>query len=215
VTAEDNHERSALFAALERIRQHGIPIPEAAEERLWLHADLVRRWTRVCGLVSVRDESAVCSRHTCDSLGLIPVYQSVCPELRTWVDIGSGGGFPALPAAIMLPEVSFILYERSRRKSAFLERAIPALELEGRVVIREASFPCGFTGEGPMVFTARAVEKPEQTREILVRIMPPGSVYLAQGQFSPVFEEGMFHVEHEPDDWPWRRGDLAVIRRIR
>jgi len=215
VTAEDNRERSVLCAAFERIRQHGIPIPEAAEERLWLHADLVRRWTRVCGLVSARDESAVCSRHTCDSLGLIPVYQSVCPELRTWVDIGSGGGFPALPAAIMLPEVSFILFERSCRKSTFLERAVNALGLEGRVVIREASFPGGFTEKDPVVFTARAVERPEQIHSLLARLMPPGSVYLVQGQFSPVFEEGMFHVEHEPDDWPWRRGDLAVIRRIR
>lgn len=207
-------ELSVLYAAVERLRQEGIPIPDTAEERLRLHAELVRRSTRICGLVSSGDELALYSRHTCDSLGLIPVYYMVCPELKDWVDVGSGGGFPALPVAIMLPEVRFILYERSRRKSTFLNRAICETGLERQVQTYERSFPEGFTPKKPMIFTARAVEAPGRIQNILARVMPPGSVYLCQGKLLPAFENPMFHVEHVSGDWPWRRGVLILVRRI-
>ncbi|HOQ89089.1 MAG TPA: class I SAM-dependent methyltransferase [Candidatus Hydrogenedentes bacterium] len=200
--------------ALDRLRALRVPVPEGAVDRLRLHAELVRMWNRVCGLVSAGDETRICSRHTCDSLGLLPVFYTSASGLTHWVDIGSGGGFPALPVAIMLEDVRFRLYERSRRKSAFLERAIVELGLSGRVAVVPFSFPDGFDAERACVFTARAVERPEEVQDILSRIMAPGSIFLVQGHVSAAFRPPMFHVEHYSEEWPWRRGPLTLVRRL-
>ncbi len=46
------------------------------------------------------------------------------------MDIGSGGGSPALPLALALPTVSLLMVEAKTRKSVFLREAIRALGLE-------------------------------------------------------------------------------------
>jgi len=203
-----------LSDALDRLRALRVPVPEGAVDRLRLHAELVRKWNRVCGLVSAGDETRICSRHTCDSLGLLPIFYACGSGLSQWVDIGSGGGFPALPVAIVLEGVRFRLYERSRRKSAFLERAIIELGLSGRVAVVPFSFPDGFDAERACVFTGRAVERPAEIQDVLSRLMAPGSIFLVQGSVSATFRPPIFHVEHYSEEWPWRRGSLTLVRRL-
>ncbi len=215
MSVEYNREKDVVSAALGLLGERNIPIPDRAVELLERHADLVRQWNRVCGLVSTRDEMAICFRHTCDSIGLVAAYHEVCPEIRAWMDIGSGGGFPALPVALLLPELAFVLFERSRKKHAFLERAVWELGLGNRVMIRQECFPENNDLDGVRVYTARAVEKPEQVQEVLARAMTPGSVYLCQGKVAHAFGGKMFHVEQYRGDWPWRRGDLFIVRRTR
>jgi len=54
-----------------------------------------------------------------------------------WLDIGSGGGFPAIPIAIFRPDIRFVLAESMAKKSFFLERTIEELGMGNiRVVNR-------------------------------------------------------------------------------
>ena len=57
-------------------------------------------------------------------LSMIPDKTSLC-----WLDIGSGGGFPALPLAIFRPKISFVLVESVAKKAFFLERTAEAVSL--------------------------------------------------------------------------------------
>ncbi len=57
-------------------------------------------------------------------------------ELR-WLDIGSGGGFPAIPLAIFRPDISFVLVESIAKKAFFLERTIETLRLPNVRVTQE------------------------------------------------------------------------------
>jgi 16S rRNA (guanine(527)-N(7))-methyltransferase RsmG len=59
---------------------------------------------------------------------------AVLPRLPTdgslhWIDVGSGGGFPAIPLAIFRPDDRFDLVESVAKKAFFLERTIDALSL--------------------------------------------------------------------------------------
>jgi 16S rRNA (guanine527-N7)-methyltransferase len=62
------------------------------------------------------------TRHIADSLQLLPL----APEARTWVDLGSGGGFPGLVLGCVLADTSGArvhLVESNAKKAAFLREA--------------------------------------------------------------------------------------------
>jgi len=102
-------------------------------ERLRDFEALVVKWTRKINLVSSRDASQIWDRHIIDS---IQVYTNA-PKFGTWLDIGSGGGFPGVVAAILakdeVPDRKFILVDSDQRKCAFLRTA--ARELALNVVV--------------------------------------------------------------------------------
>ena len=57
-----------------------------------------------------------------------------------WLDIGSGGGFPAIPISIFRPRIQFVLAESVSKKSFFLERTTEELHLDNvRVVNRRVA----------------------------------------------------------------------------
>lgn len=92
-------------------------------ERLQIFDATIRKWNPRINLVSRNSLDALWDRHINDS---IQVLRTVKPGAR-WVDLGSGGGFPGLIAAIVLhdeaPETEVILVESDQRKSAFLRNA--------------------------------------------------------------------------------------------
>lgn len=92
---------------------------------------LVRRWTEAVNLVSKATLPDLWQRHIVDSAQLF----AFCPQdARSWLDIGSGGGFPGLVVAILarekLPELRVTLAESDQRKATFLRQAAMALGLD-------------------------------------------------------------------------------------
>ena len=85
---------------------------------------LVEKWTKSIGLVSKQDASAIMSRHVQDC---IPVADLIYTS--SWLDFGSGGGFPGLVVAIMHPNTEVTLVESDQRKCAFLRTASGELGL--------------------------------------------------------------------------------------
>lgn len=103
---------------------------------------VLEKWQRMQNLVSRETLADVWDRHIIDSLQLLPIINGHLHEKApaTIVDIGSGGGFPALPLAIALKELPVRLYliESRSRKCAFLkavvrEFALPATVITARI----------------------------------------------------------------------------------
>lgn len=94
---------------------------------------LAQKWTQKINLVSRGDIEQIWERHIVDSL---QIYD-LAPPNGLWMDIGSGGGFPGIVAAIMAKENSsereFILVDSDQRKCAFLRTAARELELNVKV----------------------------------------------------------------------------------
>lgn len=89
-------------------------------EQLEGHYELLVRWNRVLNLTSINNINAIIERHYCESLFLgahLPTGSlAIC-------DVGSGGGFPGIPVAIVRPECSVVLIESHQRKGVFLREA--------------------------------------------------------------------------------------------
>ena len=102
-------------------------------EKLESFEALVLKWTQRINLVSPLTFQDIWRRHVLDSAQLF----GLAPVGSTWVDLGSGGGFPGIVLAIlaqeMKPDCVFHLVESDQRKAAFLRKA--ALELGCPVVV--------------------------------------------------------------------------------
>jgi len=88
-------------------------------DQLKLYVSLLAQWQARINLVANATLTEVWHRHVADSAQIVALAP---PAPRTWVDLGSGGGFPGLVVAIMLHGVGTRVtrVESDRRKCAFL-----------------------------------------------------------------------------------------------
>ncbi len=100
-----------------------LDVSRETRERLQVFAAVLQKWNPRINLVSRSSLDALWDRHILDS---IQVFRSV-KRWSSWVDMGSGGGFPGLIVAILAaeetPQGNVTLIESDQRKSAFLRTA--------------------------------------------------------------------------------------------
>ena len=114
-------------AALESgLREMPLAVPAAAVEKLLDYLELLAKWNRTYNLTAIRDPLQAVSHHLLDSLAVVPVLSIHQGPLA---DVGSGGGLPGIPLAIVEPERPVTLNDASQKKGAFLRQAIIELEL--------------------------------------------------------------------------------------
>jgi 16S rRNA (guanine527-N7)-methyltransferase len=103
--------------------------------RLDAYAALLGEWQSRMNLVAASTLGEVWQRHFADSAQLAVLAEATAAA--TWLDIGSGAGFPALVLAVLCPG-TFHLVESRAKKCAFLEAAATTLGVADRVVIHNA-----------------------------------------------------------------------------
>jgi len=117
---------------------------------------LLLEWQERINLIARSTEAKIWTRHVADSLQLV----ALAPHARTWVDLGSGGGFPGLVIACALaetPGACVHLVESSAKKAAFLREAVSVTGAPAVVhAMRIADFVKSPAGHVAVV-TARAL----------------------------------------------------------
>lgn len=102
----------------------GMDVSRETLEKLEVFSGVIQKWNPKINLVSKRSLEDLWIRHIVDS---IQVFKTAPKDVSSWVDIGSGGGFPGVVAAIVgsqeNPNTQFTLIESDQRKSAFLRNA--------------------------------------------------------------------------------------------
>jgi 16S rRNA (guanine527-N7)-methyltransferase len=159
--------------------------PELAEA-LERYFTLLTRWNAKINLTSFKlepngDDEAI------DRLLIEPVVAArhVAPLALTAIDIGSGGGSPALPLSLACPRLSLRMVESKTRKAVFLREAIRELELP-RVTVETSRFEELLTRpelhEGLDLVTIRAVRVEPRTLVSLQAFLKPGGhLFLFRG----------------------------------
>lgn len=150
---------------------------EEVAERLGPFLELLSRYP--ASLSSVRDPEAALETHVADSLSGLAV-EAVNESSRT-VDIGSGGGFPGIPLAVVLPECDFTLIDSVGRKTEFLNQAVDLLGLENVEVMTTRSEDLA-AGEGKEAFSvalARAVGPLSVLAELASPLLAEGGALVA------------------------------------
>ena len=102
----------------------GRTLDPSQHERLSRYLDLLLAANLTMNLTRITDRAAAELHHVSDSLTLLPLLPQ--GEFRL-ADVGSGGGVPGIPLAIARPDAEVFLIESTRKKAAFLQRAVAEL----------------------------------------------------------------------------------------
>ena len=114
---------------IDRAAAAGIPLTDATAQRLEEYFSLLARWNARINLTSL--PLAGTAREAVDRLFIEPLVVARHLEdipLR-WLDLGSGGGSPAIPIKIYRPRLRLTMVESRLRKTSFLREAIRVLAL--------------------------------------------------------------------------------------
>ena len=165
-------------------------------DRLQIYVDLVLKWQPAQNLIAPSTIPDIWTRHVADSLQT----HWTLPEAKTWVDIGSGGGFPGVVTAILLaddPEGHVHMIESNQRKAAFLRTALRETGCRGTVHAGRIESVAKGWSHGPVdAVSARALA----SLDLLFRLAEP---FTSQGA-KAVFHKGQDfqrEVNEASDSW--------------
>jgi 16S rRNA (guanine527-N7)-methyltransferase len=157
--------RSRIGSSLSRRPLSEIPQAAAAADprlRRWLAAVLATP-----GLTAIRNADEAWRELVEDSLTVLPLVERFSGPI---VDVGSGGGAPGIPLAVVLPDREVTLLEANGRKAAFLEQA--AREFPNVRVVRGRAEEQDVDRFG--VAIAKALAPPAVAAEWCLPLVRPG-----------------------------------------
>jgi 16S rRNA (guanine527-N7)-methyltransferase len=130
-------------------------------------------WNEKFNLTRIVSPEDAAMKHFCDSLmGKDMVSGKVC-------DVGSGGGFPSIPLAIVRPELDFTLIESNGKKAGFLEAVAAELGLKNVRVVKVRAEDAAALRESFDTVTARAVASLNTLLEYCLPLVKVGGPFVA------------------------------------
>jgi len=113
---------------MEIIQQYFPNISEKQVEQFAMLPQLYSEWNAKINVISRKDIEKLLERHVLHSLAIAKI-QSFKPEASV-MDVGTGGGFPGIPLAILFPETQFYLCDVIAKKIKVVNAVVEALELK-------------------------------------------------------------------------------------
>ncbi len=100
--------------------------------KLQQYVDLLNRWNKTYNLTAVRDPRDMIPLHIFDSLVIADLING-----DNCLDVGSGGGLPTIPLAIMQPQRQFTALDTNGKKTRFIQQTVIELGLKNVSVVHE------------------------------------------------------------------------------
>jgi 16S rRNA (guanine527-N7)-methyltransferase len=120
--------RAKACYELKELERLGLTPDLEQREQILTFISLLLKWNNVAGLISKADEENLFIRHFCDSLQ--PLLLFGFKKNATLLDIGSGGGFPAIPIRVFRPDLCMVLVESNKKKATYLKEVKKELAWE-------------------------------------------------------------------------------------
>lgn len=158
-----------------------LDVDALALTRLQGYIELVRKWNKAINLVSRQDVERFVSRHLLDSLSIAQLVAAQS-SAKAALDIGTGGGLPGIPLAILLPQLHFTLADRSDRKIRFLNQVVRRLELTNVNPIATDVALLAKQAERYDVVVSRAVAAPKLLWDLAQPLLAPQGRLILQTQ---------------------------------
>ena len=184
---------------------------DAALSRIRMFLDQVVAENRVQNLISPSSVGTIWTRHALDSAQLL----ALAPEAwRSWLDVGTGGGFPAMIVALLAPERLVYMTEPRRKRADFLRHCTELFGLRQTNVLPSKVEKVEVTAD---VISARAVASMENLLHAAGHcattrttwLLPRGRSGAADVEQLQRLQPSMFHVEHSLTD---AESTILVIR---
>ena len=179
----------------EGARRRAMDLPAGIETSLFDYVELLRRWNATINLTSLPLDPL--TPETIDRLLLEPLQAAgtLSSARGPWFDLGSGGGSPAIPIKLALPQLALTMVESRERKAAFLRETIRALGLSAAAVenvrfeaLRDRAELAGSAG----LITVRAVRLDAEFVELCAALLRDGGL-LAPIGFAGLALPGFAH----------------------
>ncbi len=113
---------------MERISKYFKGLTEGQLQQFNRLEALYKHWNSLINVISRKDINELYLRHVLHSLGIAKV-QHFKPNTHI-LDVGTGGGFPGIPLAIMFPETKFYLVDSIGKKIKVVQEVVNALGLK-------------------------------------------------------------------------------------
>jgi len=163
-----------------RVRKAGLTVAEDLAEQLEVYYRLLSRWNSKINLTGLDLEGP----EALDRLLVEPLVAAryVRSDTRRAIDIGTGGGSPAIPLALSIPELHLLMVEAKTRKSVFLREVLRALTLDRCDVVTtrfETLLAKPELHEAHDLLTSRAVRiEPKVLMGLQAFVKPMGEIFL-------------------------------------
>lgn len=172
-------EHAALTAGLHAL---GLPSDAGTAQRLTAYLDLLEKWNRVYNLTAIRERGQMLTHHLLDSVAVVPHIRG--PRV---LDVGTGGGLPGIPLAIVRPELDVTLLDSNHKKTAFLNQAVAELRL-ANVRVAAERVEAWDTAQRFETIVSRAFADLAEFITLTERLLAPGGRFAAMKGVHP-FEE--------------------------
>ncbi len=149
-------------------------------EACWVHFRAVIECNRQFNLTRITEPRQAAVKHYADSLALIAWANASGLELSTILDVGTGAGFPAIPIAVMKPNVKVVAIESTAKKASFVDRTAKLMALKNLQVEHAHSSHWKSTARFQIV-TGRAVSN-------VAACIRSFGAYVEQGGYSVLFK---------------------------
>lgn len=141
--------------AYARLQDVAGPVSRETYDKLIAFEAAFRKWAQRINLVAPSTLDDAWERHILDSAQVVRLGG----EAKSWLDIGSGGGFPGLIIASMISDragASIDMVESNRKKAGFLQAMVGELKLPARVHAKRIEDVHGVI-RAPEILSARAL----------------------------------------------------------
>src|SRR6195952_5898697 len=115
-------------AALEVISKYFSDFSPKQQEQLEALLPLYKEWNAQINVISRKDIDSLYVKHVLHSLSLASVFDF--PDGYHTIDIGTGGGFPGIPLAILFPKATFHLVDSIGKKLKVVEAVAAGVGLK-------------------------------------------------------------------------------------
>ena len=185
----------------------GLNVSRETIDRLNKLESIVLKWNPKINLIAKSTIDSIWVRHICDSAQL---FQYAPPNVSSWLDIGSGGGFPGIVMAAMSvglgQKTEFTFVESDQRKAAFLRAAVRELDLKVTILAERIE---EISSQKAEVITARALKSVVELLPMLERhLAPDGIAILPKGR---TFADEIFVARQ---DWQFNMTEQISITDV-